>query len=108
MVIAVQVTPSQDIPQRTSLTLSGDLDLSATDTVHAAVAEALREDTCTSVCLDLAEVTFIDSTGLGALVAIRNQCLERQITLVLRRPSPTVRRLLQISTLDTVFTLTDS
>ena len=57
--------------------------------------------------LDLADVGFIDSTGLGMLVAIRNQCLERNIALLLQRPSPTVRRLLQISTLDTVFTITD-
>lgn len=102
------VTPYPDAPQCAALMLSGDLDLAAVDTVHTAVAHALRDDTCTSVSLDLAQVTFIDSTGLGTLVAIRKQCLDRNIVFVLRRPSPTVRRLLQISTLDTLFTVADS
>jgi anti-sigma B factor antagonist len=103
-VIPVHVTSNPDA----SLTLRGDLDLATADTLRAAVADALRGDTCTSVVLDLAEVTFIDSTGLGTLVAIRNECLDRDIALSLRRPSPTVRRLLQLSALDTVFTLTES
>jgi len=104
----VQVTLNPDSPQCASLALSGDLDLAAVDTVRTAVTSALRDAACTGISLDLAEVTFIDSTGLGTLVAIRNLCRERNITLVLRRPSPAARRLLQLSTLDTVFTLTDS
>jgi anti-sigma B factor antagonist len=104
----VQVTTNPDAPQSASLALSGDLDLATVDTVRTAVNDALRDVACTGISLDLAEVTFIDSTGLGTLVAIRNLCRDRNITLVLRRPSPATRRLLQLSTLDIVFTVTDS
>ena len=48
--------------------------------------------------LDLREVTFIDSTGLRALV-VAAQGRSRAESLVLRAPSPAVRRLLELTSL---------
>ena len=48
--------------------------------------------------LDLREVTFIDSTGLRALVGA-TQARSRPESLVLRAPSPAVRRLIELAAL---------
>lgn len=53
--------------------------------------------------IDLGGVSFIDSSGLGALVHLRNDATSAGVTLILSRPTAAVRRLLQVSGLDQVF-----
>lgn len=85
-----------------SLRLSGDVDI-------AAVGDVLR---AADLCLDtglpvleveLSEVTFIDSSGLGALVSIRNKARDQGTRVVLVNLSGASRRLLELSGLDQVF-----
>ncbi len=52
----------------TSLYLRGDLDLAAHTALRKAIEEALRAAGNTAVTVDLTDVTFLDCTGIGALV----------------------------------------
>jgi anti-sigma B factor antagonist len=47
--------------------------------------------------LDLAGITFIDSSGLRVVISAHKDTVERGGGLVLRSPSPTTRRLLDIT-----------
>jgi anti-anti-sigma factor len=47
-----------------------------------------------AVVLDLAEVTFIDSAGLGSLLAIRERAQQLGIDLAIARVSDRVQRIL--------------
>lgn len=55
--------------------------------------------------IDLSAVSFIDSTGLGALIHLRNLTNEQTGTLLLVEPSEAVLRLLALTRLDDVFTI---
>jgi len=57
------------------------------------------------VVIDLSGVTFMDSTGVGALVRALRQDGRTRESLVLRAPSGQVRRLLEITSLDQVLTV---
>jgi anti-sigma B factor antagonist len=89
------------------LTVEGELDMATSDRLRAAAENALREG-CRHLVLDLAQVSFIDSTGVGALVAIRKLAIDREAALTLRDPSPPARRILELSTLVDVFTVETS
>jgi anti-anti-sigma factor len=52
------------------------------------------------VVLDLCQLTFIDSSGLGAIHAARRAAIEDGGSLVLCRPTPMVYRVLEITGLD--------
>lgn len=52
--------------------LGGELDLTAKPAVHSIVSRRLNDETITGLVLDLANVTFIDSSGIGALIGCRN------------------------------------
>jgi anti-sigma B factor antagonist len=52
---------------------------------------------------DLAAVTFMDSTAIGALVQLHNAANEDGKRLVLVSVAPRVLRVLEITGLDTVF-----
>jgi anti-sigma B factor antagonist len=59
------------------------------------------------VIVDLRKVVFLDSTGLGVLVAMLKM-MDQPGVLAIAGAGPAVRRLLQITQLDRVFRLFDS
>ncbi|MEM7498831.1 MAG: STAS domain-containing protein [Pseudomonadota bacterium] len=59
------------------------------------------------VVLDLGEITFIDSSGLGAIVGIARR-LPKGRSLSLDNVAPPVMRLLRLTRVDTVFTIRES
>jgi anti-sigma B factor antagonist len=75
--------------------LVGELDL-----YNAGELRETLDDVCARrpgrVVVDLSEVTFIDSTGLGVLVEARSKLPDRK-TFVLSQPQPETRRALEIS-----------
>ena len=87
---------------RTVLFLSGELDFASVEGWKAEIAAALI-DRPSSLVLDLSEVSFIDSLGLGLLVAARTRCQDRSTTLELRHVSEAVCYLLRVTGLDAVF-----
>ncbi len=82
-----------------------------TDRIDAAMAikfkEDMREQTGTGadrVILDLSHVDFIDSSGLGAIVAAMKQLGESR-RLDLAGLTPTVDKVFRLTRMDTVFQL---
>lgn len=52
---------------------------------------------------NFSQCDFMDSTGLGALVAIYKKCAEKGGTIKLKSLKPEVERLLKLTRLDKVF-----
>ncbi len=87
---------SEDGSVSTALELSGVLDVRRTADVRAAVYAELARSTG-DVIVDVSRVDSIDMTTLKML-AVANRVAERQARrVVLRSPSPGVRRLLHLS-----------
>ncbi len=55
------------------------------------------------IVLDLAEVNYIDSSGLGALVSVYLAASRAQCVLELANPKPRIRDLFELSKLTAVF-----
>jgi anti-sigma B factor antagonist len=55
------------------------------------------------LCLDLGQVNFIDSTGLGMLVSVLKEAKEKGGQVSLVNPNREIQRLLQITGLERVF-----
>jgi len=79
-----------------ALTLDGEID----SFTAPSLAARLSDDPTIDV-VDLAEVTFIDSSGLRVLLQTHHDRVSTGATLTLRAPSASVQRLLEISGLDT-------
>lgn len=90
----------------TILTLSGRLVLgNEASALHDAIESLSPEDN--RVILNLAEVPFIDSTGLGTLVAAHSHMSERGGALRLLHASKRHIELLVLTKLTTIFQLFD-
>ena len=89
-------------------TPQGDLDVFSSGRLRSVVFDPTA---CAQgvLVVDLSDVTFIDSTGLGVLVATRRWTRSRSAELVLVvRPGTVVARVLTIAGLDAVFTTVPS
>jgi anti-sigma B factor antagonist len=63
------------------------------------VRTALREEH-KNIEVDLSQTTFIDSSGLGALVALHKIAVKRQGWLRVVNPQPSVQQILELTRLD--------
>jgi anti-anti-sigma factor len=86
------------------LTVAGELDLSTVGELHSAVSAELGADPVDLV-LDLAEVGFVDSSGLGALLRIRAEQLARGVTMRIAAVAPGPARVIGIAGLADTFGL---
>ncbi|NBJ10011.1 STAS domain-containing protein [Microvirga arsenatis] len=91
----------------TLIRLKGRLDAAAAPDLLAHLNEAVAEGR-NSFIIDLAEASFIDSTGLGALVSGFKAARKSGGDLRLAAPSPQVQRLLRLTTLDRVFSIVET
>jgi anti-sigma B factor antagonist len=88
----------------TVLAVSGELDLATISTLKDVVgAEFVTGGR--RVVLDLSELSFCDSTGLGSFVALYRQAEAVGSTLALAAPRKRVADLLQISGINQVVTV---
>lgn len=74
------------------ITIEGEIDIATVGDVRDTVLAALARSRPRSVVLDLALVTFIDSTGIGELVACHKATTVSGAELVLENLTPFVHR----------------
>ncbi len=85
-----------------SVDKSGERVLSVTGEVDVSCAAELRgqltaaADEGLGAVVDLAGVSYIDSTGIGVLVGAANAARENGRTFAVRNPQPAVRRVLDM------------
>ena len=86
------------------VSLEGDLDIAARQKVNAFVE--LEVDACPgTLVVDMAAVSFVDSTGLSMLVAAQKTVAAHGGRVVVRRPSAQFRQLLRITGVDALVTI---
>lgn len=78
-----------------TVTAAGEIDLSTVGELRAAVTEAA--EACDRLRLDLSDVDFIDSTGLGVLLELRSTLRARNITLEIVAGDGPVRQAVEIT-----------
>ncbi|MGZ4734490.1 MAG: STAS domain-containing protein [Acidimicrobiia bacterium] len=84
------------------ISVRGEIDL-ATAPVLLRDAQAALALPISAVNVDLREVTFVDSSGLQALLTARERALERDITFTLTAVPSSVRRVIDVTGLGVVF-----
>jgi anti-anti-sigma factor len=82
--------------------VSGDIDLTSAPKLDDEVT-GLIEDSVNELTISLSAVSFMDSTGLRVLLKASKLLDASGGTLVLGEPSDPVRRLLEVSGLDSHF-----
>jgi anti-anti-sigma factor len=85
--------------------LGGEFDMGSIGDFREAVEGA--DEPWQRAEIDLRDVVFMDSSGLQELVRLNNRAHERNLEVVLTSPSAPVMRLLELTGLESHFTIRD-
>lgn len=94
-----------ELEKETVLVLRGEFDLLGVDVFADAIASVKPQD---PMVLDLRELTFLDSSGLGALAGLYERAKTEGWSLVLASPQRPVAMVLRISGLAERLTIVES
>ncbi len=89
------------------MTISGEIDLYTAPRLHSELGAVLADGMPTRVVIDMSGVEFCDSTGMNVLLSCLRRARERGGELEIAAPKPAVRKILQVTGLDSVFTLVE-
>jgi anti-sigma B factor antagonist len=86
------------------LAVEGDVDVHTADEFRRVIAES---ETSTPLTINLSQVSFMDSTGLGVLIGALTRSRETGSRLILEALSPRVDRLLSLTGIADQFEITE-
>ncbi len=90
------------------LRFSGELTLEVVDQLKQETEQHLQDMNCPIMVMDLAQVMFLDSSGIGFLVNLNNKQKEQDCSFYLLSPSPQVRKTLSLVKLIDFFNILES
>ena len=76
------------------VSVAGEVDVSCADELRAAIDAQIAEGVSGELVVDLAEVPYIDSTGIGVLVGAAHHAAEKGVSFEVVRPQKNVARVL--------------
>lgn len=79
----------------------GDMDYFSSRELHDVIFKLINEKT-KNIILDLGDVTFIDSAGMGLLINVNKELNKYNGKLGLLNPSQDILNLITLATLDTI------
>ncbi|MFC4063828.1 STAS domain-containing protein [Actinoplanes subglobosus] len=91
-----------------TVTVSGEIDFSNADEVARGLTDAVTDWSPPTLVVDLRNATFIDSTGLGALIEGYRAAVAAGIDFRVVNPSDTFRRVLTVTGLSDFFGLIEA
>jgi anti-sigma B factor antagonist len=98
---------SQSHGDQAIVTVSGEIDLYTAPRLQGELTAVLDGGRPVRVVVDMSGVEFCDSTGMNVLLSAMKRAREHGGGLDLAGPRPAVRKILQVTGLDSVFTFVD-
>jgi anti-anti-sigma factor len=86
-----------------NITLSGNIDYSMQEEIRSANQQALSNTHVREICVDFAEVTFLDSSVIRALLTLRKEADAAGKSLVLLNCNDNTREVFEIGGFDRMF-----
>ncbi len=89
------------------MSVGGEIDLYTAPRLHSELVTALSGGRPAQIVVDMSGVDFCDSTGMNVLLAAHRRAREQGGDLELAAPRPAIKKILQVTGLETVFTVLD-
>lgn len=82
--------------------LSGEVDVSTAGKLRDLLADIFQEKPA-DIMIDMADLAYIDSTGLGVLIGAFGRMQEKEHSIRIKNPRENIAKLLRITSLDKIF-----
>ena len=91
---------------REGVRVTGEVDI-YTATQFKEPIEKLIEANTKDIFLDLTDLSYIDSTGIGILIELRKGSMSRDLNMTRINPQKNVVKLLQLTGVDQIFSIVE-
>ena len=88
-----------------TIQLSGRFDFNTHRDFRAAYEELLAAGGITKITLDMQWVEYLDSSALGMLLLLNEKAGPSHVKIVISKPQPNVRQILEIANFNKLFTI---
>jgi anti-anti-sigma factor len=103
-VTQLHIDTSYPSPNTARAAVAGEVDLATAPVLHDRLLGLLDGQAPAVLEVDLARCTFLDCTGISALVSVRNAAVQTGRQMRVTHPQPLVRRVLDLTGLLDVLT----
>lgn len=90
------------------ITLSGEITIGCSLSYKEELKKAMAEHQCYKVMVDLSQVNFMDSSGLGMLISLFKEVNEHEGKIVFFAPQDYIVKLIKLVRLDQVLIMVDT
>ena len=90
------------------ITVKGDIDAYHSASFKQRVREKIKETSKDVIAIDMSEVPYVDSAGLGSIVSLVKESKQNNKDLVLVALQPQVRKIFEMTKLDKVVRIVDT
>ncbi|MFC4145645.1 STAS domain-containing protein [Micromonospora mangrovi] len=94
-------------PGQLTVAPTGEIDMASAARLDQTLDEVLRRAGVVEIVVDLTDVPYLDSTGVGSLLRGAAEAVGRGATLRVTNARPVVARVLRITAVDGLLGLTD-
>lgn len=92
---------------RKGLKITGEVDVATAAPFREALEEVVASGN-NEIFLDISDMDYIDSTGIGILIDMKKNVMKPEQQFVLINPKRSIRKLFQLTGVDQIFTITEA
>ncbi len=87
--------------------IKGEIDIYSIEEFRAAIEEKIKTQ-AHEIRLDCSELSYMDSTGMGVLIELRNKTKEMGQRIVMVNPRPNIKKLMALTGVDKIIEIIDN
>ncbi|WP_303867031.1 STAS domain-containing protein [Acetobacterium wieringae] len=94
--------------EKTSMvSIKGEIDIYSIEKFREIIEERIKTQ-APEIILDCSELSYMDSTGMGVLIELRNKTKEMGQKIIMMNPRPNIKKLLSLTGVDKIIEIVDN
>ncbi|MEO1814818.1 MAG: STAS domain-containing protein [Acetobacterium sp.] len=89
------------------VSIRGEIDIYSIEKFRETIEEKIKTQ-APEIILDCSELSYMDSTGMGVLIELRNKTKELGQKIIMMNPRPNIRKLLALTGVDKIIEIVDN
>ncbi|PKM59418.1 MAG: anti-sigma factor antagonist [Firmicutes bacterium HGW-Firmicutes-4] len=96
-----------DIGKTSMVSIKGEIDIYSIEKFRETIEEKMKTQAA-EIILDCSELSYMDSTGMGVLIELRNKSKEMGQKIIMMNPRPNIKKLLALTGVDKIIDIVDN
>lgn len=89
------------------VSIKGEIDIYSIEKFRESIEKEIKNQ-ATQIILDCSELSYMDSTGMGVLIELRNRTKEMGQKIIMMNPQPNIKKLLALTGVDKIIEIVDN